>query len=80
MCIKDLKKLNLIWRFDFRLEPGFAAASAFPENSAYFKSGQKWLKNDSKMTQKWLKNDNIAAFTKVKSHSLIYYVAVFFEE
>jgi hypothetical protein len=41
-CIRDLDKLNLIWRFDFRLKPIFATASASSKSTS--KRGQKWPK------------------------------------
>ena len=37
-CIRDLNKLNLIWRFDIRLGPIFATAPAASKNTTYFKN------------------------------------------
>ena len=38
---RHLDKFNLVWWFDFRLEPYFDIA---PKNTAHFKTGQKWHK------------------------------------
>ena len=39
-CVADLGQLNLIWRFDFRLEPIFATPRAASKNITRFKSGR----------------------------------------
>ncbi len=39
VCIRDLDKLNFIWRFDFRLELIFNTAPAASKNIAHFKRG-----------------------------------------
>ena len=44
VCIRDLDKLNLIWRFDFRLNPIFATATAASKNTTSFKNSQKYPK------------------------------------
>ena len=59
LSIRDLDKLNLIWRFDFRFKPIFATAL----NVSNFKSGQRWLKNN-----------HFSSTTRTLSKSLIQYV------
>ena len=44
MCIRNLDRLNLIWLFDFRLEPIITSAPGASKQSTFFKSGQKWPK------------------------------------
>ena len=44
VCISDLDKLRLIWRFDFRLNPIFATATAASKNTTSFKNSQKYPK------------------------------------
>ena len=41
MCIKGLDRINLIWWFNFRIEPSFASAPAASKNILYFKNCQK---------------------------------------
>ena len=41
LCIKDLDNFNMLWWFDFRLEPIFTTAPATPTNVAHFESGQR---------------------------------------
>ena len=54
-------KLNLIWRFDFSLEPIFATAQAALEHIDHFKSGQKRPKNN-----------HLTYFIQVQSKSLMH--------
>ncbi len=46
MCFRDLAKLNLLWWFNYKLEPIFDTAPAALKNEARVKSGQNWPKNN----------------------------------
>ena len=42
LCIRELDKLNLMWRFDFKLNPIFTSGpSLFLKNTIHFKSVPK---------------------------------------